>query len=214
MGVRVLTILSALVLIGGKDLFKVGTTSIFTHLLGVSLYLGVNFYTTFVLGITLFKNLPVQMFGRLQSKLFPMYFQLLSGCLVVLLSSRKAVGLPAGILSDVSSRNLLIVSLVCTLLNLFYLEPATTTNMFRRYEIENMKDATDRSANAGEYKKLRKSFAFLHGMSSFVNLLALVAGTVYAWDLSTSIAKVIEAAAVGSAVASEAGVSAAVAVMS
>lgn len=47
--------------------------ALFGHLLSFSTWLGSVLYTTFVLGIVAFKNLPRQTFGRLQSKLFPMY---------------------------------------------------------------------------------------------------------------------------------------------
>jgi hypothetical protein len=40
-------------------------------------------HTTFVAGITMFKNLPRRVFGTLQSKLFPLYFRLCSGMIGV-----------------------------------------------------------------------------------------------------------------------------------
>ncbi len=43
----------------------------FVHLLAWGTWLGTLVYTTFVVGLTLFKNLPRQTFGRVQSKLFP-----------------------------------------------------------------------------------------------------------------------------------------------
>ena len=44
----------------------------FVHLLAYSVWLGSIFWTTFVAGIVMFKNLPRQQFGKVQSKLFPM----------------------------------------------------------------------------------------------------------------------------------------------
>ncbi len=46
------------------------------HLLSFATWFGTVVYTTFVAGITMFKNLPRRVFGTLQSKLFPLYFQL------------------------------------------------------------------------------------------------------------------------------------------
>ena len=46
------------------------------HLLSFGTWFGTMAYTTFVLGITMFKNLPRQTFGKLQAKLFPKYFLL------------------------------------------------------------------------------------------------------------------------------------------
>jgi Domain of unknown function (DUF4149) len=53
------------------------------HLLAFSTWFGTMVYTTFIVGITAFKNLPRQTFGKLQSKLFPKYFSLGSICLVL-----------------------------------------------------------------------------------------------------------------------------------
>ena len=67
--------------------------------------------------------------------------------------------------------------LVCTLLNVFALEPLTTSNMFARYEMENRgSDKTDPEA----YGKLKKAFGPLHGVSSLVNLLAFIAAILHA----------------------------------
>jgi hypothetical protein len=53
------------------------------HLLAYGTWLGSVFYTTFIAGFTLFKNLPRQTFGKVQAKLFPKYFNL--GALTILL---------------------------------------------------------------------------------------------------------------------------------
>jgi hypothetical protein len=48
------------------------------HVLAFATWFGTTVYTTFIAGITMFKNLPRQTFGTLQSKLFPKYFMLSS----------------------------------------------------------------------------------------------------------------------------------------
>lgn len=53
------------------------------HELSFSTWFGTVAYTTFVAGITMFKNLPRQTFGKLQSKLFPKYFFLCSVTLIL-----------------------------------------------------------------------------------------------------------------------------------
>ena len=53
------------------------------HLLSFATWFGTMVYTTFIFGITAFKNLPRQTFGKLQAKLFPKYFSLGSICLVL-----------------------------------------------------------------------------------------------------------------------------------
>ena len=44
----------------------------FLHITAFGTWFGTIAYTTFVAGITMFRNLPRQTFGKLQSKLFPL----------------------------------------------------------------------------------------------------------------------------------------------
>lgn len=53
------------------------------HVLSYGTWFGTVAYTTFVAGITMFKNLPRKVFGNLQAKLFPKYFSLCSITLVL-----------------------------------------------------------------------------------------------------------------------------------
>jgi Domain of unknown function (DUF4149) len=63
------------------------------HLFSFATWFGTMVYTTFVLGITMFKNLPRQTFGKLQAKLFPMYFALSSVTIVLQVRSFKLYAL-------------------------------------------------------------------------------------------------------------------------
>lgn len=80
----------------------------------------------------LFKNLPRQTFGRVQSKLFPIYFFINAACISVCLGTSMARG-------DLASWAVpsLGAAFVSTLLNIFWLEPATTSCMFSMYALEN-----------------------------------------------------------------------------
>ena len=62
----------------GKYLVLPPRAAATVHLLSFSIWFGTVVYTTFVAGITMFKNLPRRVFGTLQSKLFPLYFRLCS----------------------------------------------------------------------------------------------------------------------------------------
>ena len=53
------------------------------HLFSYSTWFGTMVYTTFILGITMFKNLPRKTFGTLQAKIFPKYFALSSIAIVL-----------------------------------------------------------------------------------------------------------------------------------
>lgn len=56
------------------------------HLFSYSTWFGTMVYTTFILGITVFKNLPRKTFGNLQAKIFPKYFALSSISIVLQVS--------------------------------------------------------------------------------------------------------------------------------
>ena len=72
----------------GKHLILAPKAAATLHLLSFSIWFGTVVYTTFVAGITMFKNLPRRTFGALQSKLFPLYFQLGTGMIGIQVSAR------------------------------------------------------------------------------------------------------------------------------
>lgn len=147
------------------------------HLLAFATWFGSVAYTTFIAGITMFKNLPRQTFGKLQGKLFPKYFMLGSVTLIL-----QLVTLP-GVAVKAASTKALGLALAMTLLNQFYLEPASTDNMMRRYELEGLPGGQD----SEEYKTLKANFGKFHGMSSLTNLIALCGGVAHAVYLAGSL---------------------------
>jgi hypothetical protein len=151
------------------------------HMLSFATWFGMVAYTTFVAGIIMFKNLPRQTFGRLQSKLFPKYFSISSFALVIQLVTLKSLsGMKASIAHN--SAKSLGIAFLMTLINQFYLEPTSTINMLERYDLdENGEQESDR------YKKLKASFGKFHGMSSLANLIALCAGVAHAVFLSSTL---------------------------
>ena len=68
-------------------------------------------------------------------------------------------------------------------LNGLSIEPAATSVMLERYGLEN---APNR--DAAQIKKLYKQFSKLHGTSSMLNLLCLVAACVHGWWLASKLA--------------------------
>ncbi len=67
----------------GKHLVLSSKAAAAVHMLSFGTWFGTVFYTTFVAGITMFKNLPRRTFGTLQSKLFPLYFKLCTGMIAL-----------------------------------------------------------------------------------------------------------------------------------
>ncbi|CAK0840117.1 unnamed protein product, partial [Prorocentrum cordatum] len=139
------------------------------HLAAYGTWLGTSVWTTFIAGLTMFKNLPRKQFGSLQAKLFPKYFQLGTACTAVVILTASRLGMPTGCA---------IFSLLCTLANLLYLEPESTSVMFARYDMEKEEEKSG-EAWKRRNKELQARFGKLHGMSSLANLLALVALVVH-----------------------------------
>jgi NAD/NADP transhydrogenase beta subunit len=160
----------------------------FIHLLFVAASVGVGNWTTFVFGLVAFKNLPRRIFGNLQARLFPWYFRVLTLSQAIALLTH--ITLHSGKQHrDMRSTGVLIVALVCSLLNLLFIEPATTATMFKRHVLENDHGEADQAAlkQKPEYKQISKKFGMLHGLSSLANLIGLGAVHVHLWYLASKL---------------------------
>ena len=135
------------------------------HLLAWGFQWGMQAYVTFFAGIVMFKNMPRQAFGRVQAKLFPVYFAATAACLVL-----QAGVLAATVGLAKQQAVTLGVGLAATLANLLIAEPAATKCMFERYALEN-----EAARDEARVTALKKQFGKLHGVSSLFNLVALVA---------------------------------------
>ncbi|KAL4459187.1 hypothetical protein ABPG75_014052 [Micractinium tetrahymenae] len=155
----------------------------FVHLLAYGSWLGSIVWTTFVAGITMFRNLPRQTFGRLQSKLFPLYFGLSAACCAIQL------GVLAFAAAAAPRKELLLlgIGLGSSLLNLLFVEPYCTKVMFQRYALENKEGARDE----GAIKALAKQFGKWHGISSLINLATLVVAVGHGWWLASNLLGVL-----------------------
>ncbi|KAL4427167.1 hypothetical protein ABPG77_001171 [Micractinium sp. CCAP 211/92] len=155
----------------------------FVHLLAYGTWLGTIVWTTFVAGFTMFKNLPRQTFGRLQSKLFPLYFGLSAACCAIQLG---VLGFTA---PAAPQKELLLlgIGLGSSLLNLLYVEPCATKVMFQRYALESAEGARDE----GAIKAMAKQFGKWHGLSSLLNLAVLVVAVGHGWWLASSLVGVL-----------------------
>jgi hypothetical protein len=156
------------------------------HLLSFMSWFGCSIWVSFVAGIVMFQNLPRHTFGRLQSKLFPVYFMFSAVMLVLSITSASALSW-----SQHSYNFLPLYTILATILiNLIYLEPNTTAVMFERHVVERklgtgqevgiIKPKDPKIANDPELKALSKKFGMLHGMSTLMNLVALAVGCFWA----------------------------------
>jgi hypothetical protein len=153
----------------------------FLHLITYAIWLGTNVWNSFFVGLTMFKNMPRQTFGRVQSKLFPMYFALTTGANLVLLGSLYLAkgGFAAAPANAVTT---LAVAAAASVGNWLFIEPVATKLMFQRYDIENKPNKTD--ADQANIKSLYKQFGKWHGISSLNNLVVLASAVAYGWALA------------------------------
>lgn len=152
--------------------------TLFVNLLAYAIVLGSTIWNTFFVGLTMFKNMPRQTFGKVQSKLFPRYFALTTAATIVMLSTLLLAG------AAPASRGVVLlgVSLALSLGNYVGVEPVTTKLMFDRYEIENKPTKTDEDMQ--QIKVLYKKFGAWHGISSLLNLVFLCTIMAYGWTMA------------------------------
>jgi hypothetical protein len=179
--VRVLALAAAVALAARGSGYLPARAAAFAHLLSWAIVVGTNLWTTFFAGLTMFRNLPRQVFGKLQSKLFPQYFMLQTAGSAIAFATLWYSG--TGVLKP--QLYALGVALVGSLANWLAVEPHTTGVMLERYELEN---APQRDNDA--IKKLYKTFSKWHGISSMINLVVLVAAVTHGWWIAASVLRV------------------------
>ena len=190
---------------------------VLSHLFSFSSWFGCSMWISFVGGLVMFNNLPRHVFGRLQSKLFPRYFQF---SLIMMVWSfiswlfwfytkrmnYKNTEEPIVAITDIIQAHqapvvLHLSILVSIAFNLFYFEPNTTATMFKRHLIEK-KLGTGHEVGAirptdpkiieeynknDDLKQINKKFGMLHGLSTTMNLIALCLGIAHIWWLAGQI---------------------------
>ena len=190
---------------------------VLSHLFSFSSWFGCSMWISFVGGLVMFNNLPRHVFGRLQSKMFPRYFQFSLVMMIwsslswlfwfyakSLLHKNKEDTIVAitAIIHVHQTPVLLHLLIVASIaLNLFYFEPNTTATMFKRHLIEK-KLGTGHEVGAirptdpkiieeynksMELKQINKKFGMLHGLSTTMNLIALCLGVAHIWWLAGQI---------------------------
>ncbi|KAF2175673.1 hypothetical protein K469DRAFT_609896, partial [Zopfia rhizophila CBS 207.26] len=153
--------------------------------------LGSSLFQSFVGGIIAFRVLPRPQFSTLQKNIFPIYFALQSLTPVLL-----TLTYPAGFRSllpnqhnqlatDRLSLTLIGTMLITGLINWAYVGPQTTEVMKLRkhQETRDGKKSYDPPPHSEEMKKLNKRFSMLHGISSLVNLVGIIATVWYGFVL-------------------------------
>lgn len=179
--VRAAAALVAVALAAGSTVLLPSKLGAFLHVISYAVWLGSQLWNTFFVGLTLFKNLPRQTFGKVQSKLFPQYFALTAGTNLMALVT-LALGGALATEQGVPALVTLGVGLATTLANWLWLEPVCTKLMFDRYDIENLESKTD--ADKERIAVLYKQFGKWHGISSLLNLVGFCAAVGHGWYLA------------------------------
>ncbi|KAF5375175.1 hypothetical protein D9758_000046 [Tetrapyrgos nigripes] len=167
------------------------TTSSLTSLLfnPKSLYIvsygwlvGMSIWVTFFGGIIAFKALPRHQFGMLQHKTFPVYF-VLSILLSVGLTGYWTVSHPDVLeyindpfVADVAQAYTLASVFLAQAANHLVIGPMTSKTMFQRQKLEKSEGKNYNEVSVSEEMKvLNRRFGILHGISSMLNLWAVLA---------------------------------------
>ncbi|KAJ5601384.1 hypothetical protein N7510_010918 [Penicillium lagena] len=162
------------------------------HILSYGTLLGTQFYQSFVSGTVAFRALPRPQFASFQAAIFPIYFSMQTALPVVvaLTASRggQAVGLSGLTAPEHRFSTLLPMATVAVtgLINLFVLRPMTINVMRERkaQETRDGKRSYDPAPHSKEMIALNKKFGRVHGMSSLINLVSLIATVWYGAVLS------------------------------
>lgn len=143
------------------------------HLLAYSALFGTTCYQSFYAGITSYRALPLEMFSRLQSKMFPGYFLIQSVLSGILLATPPFEQTKAGWIS-------LVIIAVTSLINRFYIYPHTAVITEKRHEQCRIENKGWKDPDVSEtMKSLNKAFGKLHGQSMVLNFSGLIALIVY-----------------------------------
>ncbi|OOQ83060.1 hypothetical protein PEBR_38474 [Penicillium brasilianum] len=154
------------------------------HILSYGTLLGSQ---SFVGGIVAFRALPRPQFATLQTAIFPVYFSMQTALPVVvaLTASRggQALGL-SGLAAPENRYNTLLplaTVAITGLINMFVLRPLTVKTMRERkhQETRDGKKSYDAPPHSKEMVALNKKFGRIHGLSSLVNLVSLIATVWY-----------------------------------
>ncbi|KAI1500684.1 hypothetical protein F5X99DRAFT_385122 [Biscogniauxia marginata] len=173
------------------------------HILSYGTLLGTQVFHTFINSVTSIKVLERPQFAILQRALFPTYFGIQTAGPVLLaltypgssvlrtaLDGTTTSSSIAGVLHS-SNRWGVLVPLVTVfatgLVNLAYLLPETNkvTAKRREQEKEDGKQSYDGPPHSEKMTALNKEFGKLHGISSLLNLITLVATVAYGVNLSS-----------------------------
>ena len=145
----------------------------FLHLFTFVFWYGTLLYFTFVQAPILHKNLTREMFGLVQSKLFPAYYLISYICGTTLVVTYHLLHpLKDYVSQDCVKITALCLMLVFSLLQGLWIGPQVAGLRLERLAAEEAKNTAKKEALAQKFRKA-------HGISSLMNLLTILSGLVY-----------------------------------
>jgi hypothetical protein len=145
----------------------------FIHLFAFVFWFGTLLFFTFIQAPLLFKTLPRETFGLVQSKLFPAYYLIsyISGTLLVV-SYHFLHPLKNYTPQDCVKITALCLMLLFSLGQGLWIGPKVAGLRLERQSAEEAKDQSKLDILSKEFRKA-------HGISSLFNLIVILSGTVY-----------------------------------
>ncbi len=145
----------------------------FLHLFTFVFWYGTLLYFTFIQAPVLFKTLPRDLFGLVQSKLFPVYYYINYTCgLALIVTYHFLHPYKPNDPQDCVRITALYLMLLLSLAQGMWIGPKSAQLRLDRIAAEESKDTTKVTA-------LSREFGKAHGISSLINLLVILAGLVY-----------------------------------
>jgi hypothetical protein len=145
----------------------------FIHFFAFVFWYGTLFYVTFLQAPLLFKTLPRDLFGLVQSKIFPAYYIVSYVCGSLLVVTYHLLH-P---LKNYVSQDCVKITALCLML-LFSLAQGIWIGP-KVGELRVQREAAEQSKDAAQVEVLTQAFGKAHIISSLVNLIVVIAGTVY-----------------------------------
>lgn len=145
----------------------------FVHLFAFIFWYGTILYFTFIQAPVLFKSLPRELFGLVQSKLFPAYYLISYVCGTVLVVTYHLLHpLKNYVTQDCVKITALCLMLLFSLGQGLWIGPRVAAIRVER-------QAAEVTKNTIKVDALSKEFGKAHGISSLFNLVVILCGMVY-----------------------------------
>lgn len=169
------------------------TSVFFLHLVSFAAHFGAQIWVTFIAGFTMFFNLPRIMFGRVQSRLFPVYFAttlVLSCVTLVTFTIRKHD--VEWTSTDAKEAIILTICVISTFINSFVMAPEIIKSLVTVFDLEKASgvaylvgyaDRTELKKNP-DYIAHYRWFRVVHSVSGIANVVTLVCNLIYLYQLS------------------------------